>query len=68
MTAVKERLTTETFNKFLEDFNNGKFPSQRLGQAAINHFGLTGQSYLWYDQDKRRCIAYIRELLIDYQA
>jgi len=68
MTAVKERLTTETFNEFLTDFNEGKFPHLRLGQAAVIHFGLTGQRYLFYDPDDKRTIKYIREMLIQYQA
>lgn len=32
-------MSSEDVQKFLQDYNAGKFPGQRLGQAFVNKFG-----------------------------
>jgi len=61
------RLTRETWNRFLDMYRHGKFPSQRLGQAAVNHFGLVGQSYLFYQISERKVCEHVESMMHDYQ-
>jgi len=65
MTAV--RLTRETWDTFIAKFRNGEFPHQRLGQAAVNHFGLVGQQYLFYIQCEKSACEYVAKMMCDYQ-
>lgn len=61
------KIKREQFIRFLWDFDvNKKFPNQRLGQAFMNHFGITGtDAKLFYSEDEGFAIReYIKDKYI----
>lgn len=65
MTVI--RLTRKNWDEFVAMYYAGEFAGQRLGQAAVNHFSLVGQSYLFYETSNKRACEYIAGLMRDYQ-
>jgi hypothetical protein len=61
------RLTRETWTDFVAKYTAGEFQGQRLGQAAVNYFGLVGQQYLFYVQSEKAACEYVAEMMRDYQ-
>ena len=66
--STKIRLTRQTWEDFQQMyFHERKFPHQRLGQAAVNHFGFVNEGNLFLEEDSTRAYNYIASLLKDYQ-
>ena len=49
------KLTYDTIRAFLTDWGNGKFPSQRMGQAFVNTFNIECDHST---HDKGACLFY----------